>query len=116
VALIEVTRVGGTPRHRYVAYLGSFTEQGIECVYQRCWFWDRVNERLHALPNPLTDEDRNRIIAEIASKVPVPTRAEHAQCHRDSRAMLKGFYMPPSHGLGIGLCHHPTRAAAARKN
>jgi hypothetical protein len=36
---------------------------------------------------------------EIASKVPVPTRAEHAQCHRDSRAMLKGFYMPLSHPL-----------------
>jgi hypothetical protein len=85
--------------HKRHAYLGSFTEQGIKIVHQRCWFWDRVHTRLHALPIQLTDEDRNRIIAEIASKVPVPTRAEHAQCHRDSRTLLKGFYTPPAHPL-----------------
>jgi hypothetical protein len=47
--LIEAVRVDGKPRQRYVAYLGGFSEQGIENVHQRCRFWDRVNERLHAL-------------------------------------------------------------------
>jgi hypothetical protein len=28
VALIEATRIGGTPRQRHVAYLGSFTVCG----------------------------------------------------------------------------------------
>jgi hypothetical protein len=66
---------------RYVAYLGGFTQQGIESVHQRCRFWDRVNERLHALSHRLTDEDRNRIVAKLATRVPVPTRQEHAQSH-----------------------------------
>jgi hypothetical protein len=47
--LIEAVRVDGKPRQRYVAHLGGFTEQGIENVHQRCRFWDRVNERLHAV-------------------------------------------------------------------
>jgi hypothetical protein len=67
----------GKPRQRYVAYLGGFTEQGIENVHQRCRFWDRVNERLHALSHRLTDEDRNRIVAKLATGVPVPMRQEH---------------------------------------
>jgi len=83
VALTEATRINGKPRQRHVAYLGSFTEQGIESVDQRCRFWDRVNTRLHALPNQLTNEERNRIIGEIAIKVPVPTTAEHAQDDSD---------------------------------
>jgi hypothetical protein len=77
--LIEAVRVDGKPRQRYVAYLGGLTEQGIEDVRQRCRFWDRANARLHALSHRLTDQDRNRIVAKLATRVPIPTRHEHAQ-------------------------------------
>jgi hypothetical protein len=97
--LIEAVRVDGKPRQRHVAYLGSFTERGIESVHQRCWFWDRVTVRLHSLSNHLTDEDRNRIITELAAKVLVPTRQEYAQSHLERRAMSKSFYKPPAHPL-----------------
>jgi hypothetical protein len=79
--LIEAVRVDGKPRQRYVAYLGGFTEHGIEHAHQRCRFWDRVNERLHALSHRLTDEDRNRIVAKLATRVPVPTCQDHAKSH-----------------------------------
>ena len=79
--LIASVRVDGKPRQRYVAYLGGFTEQGIEHVHQRCRFWDRVNEWLHALSHRLTDEDRNRIVAKLATGVPPPTRQNHAKSH-----------------------------------
>jgi len=88
-ALTETTRIDGKPRQRHVAYLGSFTEHGIKSMHQRCLFWDRVNERLQAVSNRLTEEQRNRIVAEIASRVPVPTRAEHAQCHGENPATLE---------------------------
>jgi hypothetical protein len=77
--LIQAVRVDGKPRQRHVAYLGSFTERGIESVHQRGWFWDRVTARLDAPSNRLTDEDRNRIITELAAKVLVPTRQEYAK-------------------------------------
>ena len=83
VALTEATRINGKPRQRHIAYLGSFTEQGIDSVHQRGRFWDLVNTRLHALADRLTDEDRTRIIGEIASRVPVPTPAEHEQDDSD---------------------------------
>ena len=77
--LIEAVRVDGKPRQRYVAYLGGFTEHGIEHAHQRCRFWDRVNERLRALSHRLTDEDRNHIVTKLATRVPVPTRQDHAK-------------------------------------
>jgi hypothetical protein len=82
--LVEAVRVDGKPRQRHVAYLGGFSERRIDSVDQRRRFWSQVKTRLHALADRLSDEDRNRIIGEIASRVllsrsrAVPT-AEHAQ-------------------------------------
>jgi hypothetical protein len=99
VALTASVRVGGKPRQRHVAYLGGITESRMQSVHQRCWFWDQVSERLYALDNQMTNEDRNRIIAEIAAKVPMPSRDEHAKSHRAARAMFKDWYTAPSHPL-----------------
>ena len=99
VALTEATRIDGKPRQRHVAYLGSFTEQGIESVHQRCRFWDLVNTRLHGLADRLTEEERNRIIGEIAIRVPVPMPAEHAQddsdrANREIEDLLRSIQPP----------------------
>jgi hypothetical protein len=71
--LVEAVRVDGKPRQRHVAYLGGFSERRIDSVDQRRRFWGQVKTRLHALAGRISDEDRNRIIGEIAGIVPVPT-------------------------------------------
>jgi hypothetical protein len=55
-------------------------------MHQRCRFWDRVNNRLRALSHWLTDEDRNHIVAKLATRVPVPTREDHAKLLRYHRS------------------------------
>jgi hypothetical protein len=77
--LIEAVRVDAKPRQRYVAYLGGFTDQGSRTCIR---FWDQVNERLQALSHRLTDEDRNRTVAKLATRVPVPTRQEMRKATR----------------------------------
>jgi hypothetical protein len=55
-----------------------------------------IGSILHALPNRLTDEERNRIIAEIASKVPVPTRAERSTgTPTEGEAMIEATQQEP---------------------
>jgi hypothetical protein len=65
--LVESARVEGKPRQRHVAWLASITESRIEVVHQRRHFWDGVYERL---ANQLSVEDRRKIEAAIALKVP----------------------------------------------
>jgi len=79
--VVESVRVNGKPGQRHVAYLASTTESGIASVHvhQRRYFWDEVLDGLDRLGNRMSIEDRKRIEAAIALKVPRLTREARGQ-------------------------------------
>lgn len=76
--LVESVRVDGEPRQRHIAFLASITDSRIAVDNQRRYFWDHVYDRLDHLGNRIPLEDRKKIEAAIALKVPRLSRAEHA--------------------------------------
>lgn len=75
--VVENVRVDGKPRQQHVAWLASITESASEIIPQRRYFWDAVHAGLDQLGNRLPVDDRRRIEAAIARKVPRLSRAEH---------------------------------------
>ena len=74
-SLVESRRVDGKPRQRHVAYLGGICQSAIdlEISHQRAYFWSRVSGCLDDLGNQVTPEQRRKIEAQIAAKVPPAT-------------------------------------------
>ena len=70
--LVESVRVDGKWRHKHVAVIGSFVAEMLD-VETRRDFWKAANERLSIYVN---DDDRSRIEATLARRVPPPTAAE----------------------------------------
>jgi hypothetical protein len=90
--IVESVRVNGKPRQRYVSHLASITESRIEVVHQRRYFWDAVLDGLDRLGNRMSVEDRQRIEAAIALKVPRLTREEHeASVEECTEDMMRHF-------------------------
>lgn len=86
--LVESVRVNGNPTQRHIAVLGGITDSAIEFTAQRCHFWDRVIERLDRLGNQITVDDRRRIEAQVANKVPRPTPDEYKAAARRSASSI----------------------------
>jgi len=86
--VVENVRVGGKPTQRHLAYLGSISESAIAMLAQRCWFWDRVKQRLDRLANRISPDQRQQIESAIATKVPCPTNSEYNRCVRVREALL----------------------------
>jgi hypothetical protein len=51
---------------------------------QPCHIWDHVTERLDQLGNRMAADDRKKIEAAFAAKVPRPSRAEYKKLARAS--------------------------------
>jgi hypothetical protein len=87
--LVEGVRVNGKPTQRHIAYLGSILEstmaadtEGRENVdLCRVVFWQRVAERLDRIAG-LSTEDRQKIDAAIAAKVPRVSQEQLADIKR----------------------------------
>ena len=86
--LVERVRVEGRSTQRHVAYLGGVTDSAIEIAAQRMFFWDDVKQRLDRLSNRITAEDRKRIEAAIAAKVPPLTKKQREQCIRERQKIF----------------------------
>jgi hypothetical protein len=74
--LVESRRIGGRPRQRTIAYLGSIRESNISlpfCLYRRD-FWKAADERIAALN--LADVDRVLIEDALLHVVPRPTQED----------------------------------------
>lgn len=75
--LVESTRVKGKPRQRHIAYLGS-----VHAVHRkqspqyRAEFWQRIRAKLDSLHKRISPDDRRKIEAALAEKVPPLTRDE----------------------------------------
>ena len=93
--VVESKRVEGKPKQYHVCFLGSITESAIEAGrsgyneyanHDRAIFFDLVSARLDALGDRLSPQDRQRIEAEIATKVPPFTEEELAWIEKQKEA------------------------------
>jgi hypothetical protein len=80
--LVEGKRVKGKPVQRHIAYLGGITESAIAILAQRCVFWRDIGQRLDQLGDRLSPENRQRVEAAIAARVPRPTDQQFAEWDR----------------------------------
>jgi hypothetical protein len=91
--VVESVRIDGKPKQKHVAYLGSFDEVALE-PDRVCWrdqFWIKITKRLDQLGNVIPPEDRQRIEAAIAEKIPPVTPDQHAECVRGREAWIEGL-------------------------
>jgi hypothetical protein len=86
--LVENTRVDGKPIQRHIAYLAGFTKSAIKIMAQRCHLWDHIDDRLDRLGNQITTDDRTKIEATLAERVPRPTAAEYKNSAREAVELL----------------------------
>jgi hypothetical protein len=82
-AIVESVRVNGKPRQNHVAYLGMFTENGVDNVYVRSWYWDRLGQKLDRLANRMLSEQRQQIEAAFSERFPRVTKEQPDQCQRE---------------------------------
>lgn len=73
--LVESARVDGKPRQRHVAFISSYEPD----LSDRFRFWRESRERLDRLGKRITPEDRTKIEAALAQRVPPTTPEEEAQ-------------------------------------
>jgi hypothetical protein len=72
--LVESTRVDGKPHQQHVAYLGSVDHK--PNVNSRAWWWHDMTAKLDRLGNRLPSDQRSKIEAALAKRVPPVTTAE----------------------------------------
>jgi hypothetical protein len=102
--LVESVRVGGKPRQKHIAFLGSIELDDPKKIvgdsdHARFWrrmsaiakvgLWRRVMRRLDQLGNRVGPEERARLLASIAERVGSgpPTAAELEQFDREGEAL-----------------------------
>jgi hypothetical protein len=71
LSLLESHRAGDKVRNDHIASLGSLPIE--PTVAERMVFWQRFHECLDRLANRLGDDARNRIIADVFARIPLPT-------------------------------------------
>jgi len=94
--LVENLRVDGQPRQRHIAMLASITEAEIGMNVRHRYFWDDVHERLDRLGNRISIDDRRKIEAAVAIKVPRLSREEHDASVKHTQEFFAGTATPPS--------------------
>ena len=78
--LVESSRVDGKPTQQHIAYLGGITDSAIKLTTtaaQRGFFWQAAMQQLDQLADRVLKDDRARIEAALAEKVPRLTRKEY---------------------------------------
>jgi hypothetical protein len=100
--VVEKLYIDGKPTYLHVAYLAGITASAIAAsaaghsfAIGRCVrFWEQVADRLDALGERLSPEDRERIEAKIAERVPRASeqeRTEVARRHREALGAARAF-------------------------
>ena len=85
--LVESSRINGKPRLKHVAFIASY-ETGPLDLPTRIGFWQRARQRLDQLDNRITPDDRRKIEAALARRVP-PTTPEDERALEESWQRLK---------------------------
>jgi len=94
VQLVESQRIDGQPRQRIVAHLGTCQEP-IGRDRHRLWFHQRCTEVLDRLD--LSADDRGKISAQIAARIPPPTPEEMAEMEREAHAAMSRLSVAMGH-------------------
>jgi len=77
-------RVDGQSRQKFIAVIGSFVAERLD-VEARRDFWKSAHERLSTY---VPDDDRSRIEAALARRVPPLTAAEEAPSTNSVRCLI----------------------------
>jgi hypothetical protein len=80
--LVESVRVDGKPRQKYIAFLSSYNPD--RSGSGRFRFWREARACLDRLDNRITPDDRIKIEAELARRVPRTTPEEIEAQERES--------------------------------
>jgi hypothetical protein len=73
VVLVEsVKGADGKPRQRHIAYLGSVRREEEQNDRYRALWWQHMSAKLDSLGNRIPHDERPRIEAALAMKVPRP--------------------------------------------
>lgn len=75
--LVESVLIDGKPRQRHIAFISSYEPEGLG---DRFRFWREARRCLDRLANRITPEDRIKIEAALARRVP-PTTPEQEAVH-----------------------------------
>jgi len=99
--LVESVRVDGKPKQQYIAFLASF-EPDVVAIKRdmpewrqrrqfgaQCRFWRQLNKRLNRLGNRISLDDRHKIEAALAIRVPRPSQEEQERSDREVEEMLR---------------------------
>jgi hypothetical protein len=97
--LVESRRVTGGSRARVLAHLGTCREP-VEMLRHRLWFYERCDQVLDRLA--LAPEDRAKVDAKLAVRIPHPTEAERALWQRERAILMAIFGRPDGFALVKG--------------
>lgn|SRR5262245_40859057 len=82
--LLRSVRIDGKPRHEYVTYLAGITKLDIKSVEHRVAFWNDALSKLDTHRDEISSEQRRKIEAALAARVPRPNSKE---MQRHTRAL-----------------------------
>jgi hypothetical protein len=94
--LVSMARVGGNPTQQHIAYLGGITKAAVKDTECRVQFWVKASSVLAGLGDQLSSEQRRKIEAALAARVPKPSNREML---RHSRALRRDSDPPRLLGL-----------------
>jgi hypothetical protein len=97
--LAESKRVDGASRKRMVAHLGTCREP-VDTLRYRIWFYERCDQVLDRLA--LAPEDRGKVDAKLADRIPHPSNAERALWQRERAILMATFGRPDGFALVRG--------------
>jgi hypothetical protein len=89
--LVESKRVDGESRQRVLAHLGSCREP-VDTLRHRLWFYECCERALDRLA--LAPEDRAKVDAQLAARLPPLSDEEHAQRQRERAILMATFGRP----------------------
>ena len=78
--LVESRRADGKPRQHHVAYLGAVLHESDQTPHYRACWWHHMTAKLDSLHNVLSPDDRRKVAASLAEKVP-PVTAEEIRAY-----------------------------------
>jgi hypothetical protein len=87
--LLESVRIDGKPRQRHIAFLGSIGKAVTNRKEHRPHFWADIRQRLDHLGNRITADDRAKIEAALAKRVPPLTASEQAEWETEQRRLAR---------------------------
>ena len=82
-------RIDGEPRQKHIALIASYQPSKLDQISTRSIFWRHARERLERIGDQIMPDERSKIEAALAPRVPPTTAAEDAAMDRESEEALQ---------------------------